>query len=73
MNARAADLVQQAVTSGQVPGAALGMVRTDEAAQLACWGLAAREPANRIAHAHGTGERVELVTGPASPGVAARS
>ena len=44
MNARAADLVQLAVTSGQVPGAALGMVRADEAAQLACWGLAAREP-----------------------------
>ena len=44
MNARTAELVQQAVTSGQVPGAALGVVRADEPAQLACWGLAAREP-----------------------------
>ena len=44
MNARAAELVQQAVTSGQVPGAALGVVRAGEPAQMACWGLAAREP-----------------------------
>ncbi len=44
MNAKAAELVQQAVTSGQVPGAALGVVRAGEPAQMACWGLAAREP-----------------------------
>ena len=37
-------LIEGALRSGLVPGAALGTVRAGEAAQLACWGLAQRVP-----------------------------
>ena len=41
---RASELVQEAVRSGLVPGAALGVLRLGEAARMECWGLAMREP-----------------------------
>jgi CubicO group peptidase (beta-lactamase class C family) len=44
---KAAALVQQAVDTGQVPGAALGLIRLGEAPFMRVWGLAEREPERR--------------------------
>lgn len=44
---RAAELVQRAVAAGQIPGAALGLIRAGEAPVMRVWGLAEREPERR--------------------------
>ena len=44
---RAAALVERAVIAGQIPGAALGLIRAGELPILRFWGLAEREPERR--------------------------
>lgn len=44
MNERAFALVRDAVEVGTVPGAALGVVRLGQPAQVACWGYAQKTP-----------------------------
>ncbi|GGR13950.1 serine hydrolase domain-containing protein [Deinococcus ruber] len=44
MTGNAFQLVEQAVKDGVVPGAALGVLRAGESAEVACWGLAQRVP-----------------------------
>jgi CubicO group peptidase (beta-lactamase class C family) len=43
-NERAFELVQTAVETGAVPGAALGVFQVGQPAQMACWGLAQVKP-----------------------------